>query len=107
MPTRDIHACLGHRSGAQVNNPQSLVHTTSLSPYRTSVYHQVESGGPFDAHKDLRTGIVSERIRLRDASVLDFRHERIYIDVTYTLIPKRGVTCVPEVLTKMGQLLQL
>ena len=48
-----------------------------------SVRHQVESGAPFNADRDLRMDIVIERGSLRDASTSDFRHKSILIDVTY------------------------
>ena len=73
---------------------------------RMSVRHQVESGAPFNANRDLRVDIVIERGGLRDASASGFRHKSILIDVTYA-DPLAGFTCVPEVLTKMDQLLQL
>ena len=55
-----------------------------------SVCHQVESGAPFNADRDLRMDIVIERRGLRDASASDFRHKSILIDVTYA-DPQSGV----------------
>ena len=47
------HARLCHRAGAQVNEHQPLVHATSLFLKRMSVRHQVASGAPFNADRDL------------------------------------------------------
>ena len=48
-----------------------------------SVSHQVGSGAPFNANKDLGMDIIIGREGLRDASASDFRHKSILIDVTY------------------------
>ena len=67
------HARLCHRAGAQVNqHHQPLVHVTSRFLKRMSVLHQVESGAPFNADRDLRMDIVIERGGLRHASASDF-----------------------------------
>ena len=77
------HARLCHRAGAQVNEHQPLVHATSRLLNWMSVRHQVKSGAPFKADRDLRMDIVIERGGLRDASAPDFRYKSILIDVTY------------------------
>ena len=59
-----------------------MLHAASRFLKRMSVRHQVESGAPFNADEDLRMDIVIERRGLRDASASDFRHKRIFIDVT-------------------------
>ena len=84
------HARLCHRAGAQVNQHQPLVHATSRFLKRTSVRHQVESGAPFNADRDLRMDIVIERGGLREPSASDLRHKNILIDVTYAN-PQAGV----------------
>ena len=57
------HARLCHRSGAEVNQHQPLVHATSRFLKRIPVRHQVESGAPFNSDRDLRMEIVIERGR--------------------------------------------
>ena len=84
------HARLCHRAGAQVNQHQALVHATSRFLNRMSVRHQVETGAPFNADRDLRMYIVIERGGLRDASASDFRHKSIIVDVTYAE-PQAGI----------------
>ena len=84
------HARSCHHAGAQVNKHQSFVHATSRFLKRMSVRHQVESGAPFNADRDLRTDIDIERGGLQDASASDFRHKSILIDVTYD-DPQEGV----------------
>ena len=83
-----------------------MVHATSRFLKQMSVRHQVESGAHSNADRDLRVDTVIERRGLRDASASDFRHKSILVDVTYPEL-KRGFTCVPEVPTKIDQLLQL
>ena len=52
------HARLCHRAGAQVNQHQPLVNATFRFSKRMSVRHQVGSGAPFNADRDLRMDIV-------------------------------------------------
>ena len=47
------HARLCHRSGAQVDQHEPLVHALSRILERMSILHQVESGAPFNADRDL------------------------------------------------------
>ena len=77
------HARLCHRSGAQVNQHQPLVHALSRTLKRMSIRHQVESGAPFNAERDLRMDIVIERGGLRDATAAEYRNKAILLDVTY------------------------
>lgn len=84
------HARLCHRAGAQVNQHQPLVHAASRFLKRVSVRHQVESGAPFNADRDLRMDIVIERGGLRDATAPEFRCKGILLDVTYA-DPQAGV----------------
>ena len=50
------HARLCHRSGVQVNQHQPLVHALSRTHKRMSIRHQIASGAPFNAERDLRMG---------------------------------------------------
>ena len=77
------HARLGHRSGAQANQHQPLVHERSRAIKRMSIRHQVESGDPFNAERDLRMDIVIEMEGLRDATAAEYRNKAILLDVTY------------------------
>ena len=54
------HARLCHRSGAQVNQHQPLVHTLSRILKSMPIRHQGDSGAPFHADRDLRMDIVIE-----------------------------------------------
>ena len=67
------HARLCHRSGAQVNQHQLLVHALSRTFKSMSIRHQVESGAPFRADRDLRMDIVIEADGLRDATASEYR----------------------------------
>ena len=93
-----------HRSGAQVNQHQPLVHALSRTPKRMSIRHQVESGAPFDAERDLRMEIVIEKGGLRDATAAEYRNKAILLDVTYA-DPQRWARCVQAALTETGLLL--
>ena len=53
-------------------------------------HHQVESGAPFHADRDLRLDIVTEAGGLRHTTVSDFRDKSILLDVTYA-DPQAGV----------------
>ena len=102
------HARLCHHAGAQVNQHQPLVRATSHFVKRMSVRHQVESGVPFNADMGPRMDIVIKRGGHRDASTSAFRHKILFIGVqSPTRAPKRGFTCVPEVLTETDQLRSL
>ena len=61
------HARTCHRAGAQVNQHQPVVHALSHTFKRLSIRHQVESGAPFNADRNLRMDVVIERGGLRDA----------------------------------------
>ena len=67
----------------------------------------MESCAPFNADRDLRIDIAIEGAGLRGASASDFRQESILILTSPKRIPEPRPTCVPEVVTKMDQLLQL
>eukprot|EP00904_Undaria_pinnatifida_P007452 jgi/Undpi1/3837/HiC_scaffold_16.g07206.m1 len=84
------HARLCHRAGAQVNQHQPLVHALSRTLKSMSVRHQVESGAPFHADRDLRMDIVIEAGGLRDATAPEYRDKSILLDVTYA-DPQAGV----------------
>ena len=77
------HARLCHRSGAQANPRQPLVHALSRSLKRMAIHHQVESGAPFNADRDLRMDLVIERGGLRDAAALEYRNKATLFGVTY------------------------
>ena len=83
------HARLCHRSGAQVNQ-QPHVHALSRTLKSMSIRHQVESGAPFHADRDLRMDIVMEAGGLRDATASEYRNKSILPDVTYA-DPQAGV----------------
>eukprot|EP00904_Undaria_pinnatifida_P004961 jgi/Undpi1/1595/HiC_scaffold_11.g04985.m1 len=55
-----------------------------------SVRHQVESGAPFHADRDLRMDIVIEAGGLKDATAPEYRDKSILLDVTYA-DPQAGV----------------
>ena len=84
------HGRLCHRSGEQVNQHQPLVHAPSRTLKSMSIRHQVESGAPFHADRDLRTDIVIEAGGLRDATASEYRDKSILFDVTYA-DPQAGV----------------
>ena len=77
------HARLCHRSGAQVNEHQPLVHALSRTFKRKSIRHQVESGTPFNADRDLRIDMVIEKGGLGDATASEYRNKTILLDITY------------------------
>ena len=82
MDINTRHARTCHRAGAQVNQHQPLVHALSRTFKRLSIGHQVESGAPFNADRNLRMEIVIERGGLRDATSSEYRNEAILLDVT-------------------------
>ena len=85
------HARLCHPAGAQVNQHQPLVHALSRTLKSMSVRrHQVESGAPFHADRDLRMDIVIEAGGLRDATAPEYRDKSILLNVTYA-DPQAGV----------------
>ena len=47
------------------------------------IRHQVESGAPFHADRDLRMDIVIEAGGLRDATASEYRDKSMLLDVTY------------------------
>eukprot|EP00904_Undaria_pinnatifida_P009514 jgi/Undpi1/5693/HiC_scaffold_2.g00967.m1 len=55
-----------------------------------SIRHQVESGAPFYADRDLRMNIVIEAGGLRDSTASEYRDKSILLDVTYA-DPQAGV----------------
>ena len=77
------HARLCHRSGAQVNQHQFLVHALSHILKSMSIHHQVESRAPFHADRDLRTDIVIEAGELRDATASEYRDKSILLGMAY------------------------
>ena len=77
------HERLCHRSGAQVNQHQALVHALFRTRKSMSIRHQLESGAPFHADRDSRMDIVIEAGGLRDAMASEYRDKSILLDVTY------------------------
>ena len=84
------HARLCHRSGALVNQHQPLVYAIPRTLKSMPIRHQVESGAPFHADRDLRMEIVIEAGGLRDSTASEYRDKSIVIDVTYAG-PQAGV----------------
>ena len=85
------HAQLCHRSGAQVNQHQPFVHALSRTLKSMSIRHQVESGAPSHADRDLRMDIVIEAGGLRDATASEYRDKSILVlDVAFA-DPQAGV----------------
>ena len=77
------HARICPRAGAQVNQHQPLVHAISRTLKRLGIRHQVESGEPFTADRNLRMDIVVRRGGLRDAPNREYREKSILLDVTH------------------------
>ena len=67
------HARICPRSGAQVNQHQPLLHAISRTLKRLRIPHQVESGEPFTAERNLRMDIVIRRGSLQDAPNREYR----------------------------------
>ena len=59
------------------------MHALSRTLKSMSTRHQVESGAPFHADRDLRMDIVIEAGGLRDATASEYRDKSILLDVTY------------------------
>ena len=77
------HARICPRAGAQVNRHQPLRHAISRILNRLGVQHQVESGEPFTAERNLRMDIVIRRGSLRDAPNREYRDKSILLDVCH------------------------
>ena len=69
-----------------------------------SIRHQVESGAPFDAERDLPMNIVIERAGLRDATERGIATKR-HCSTSRAQTLTRWVTCVQAALTEKGWLL--
>ena len=59
------------------------MHALSRALKRMSIRHQVESGAPFHADRDLRLDTVTEAGGLRDATASEYRDKSTLLDVTY------------------------
>ena len=90
--TRRARLC--HRTGAQIIIRLPLVYSTSRLLERISVRHQVEIRTPLNADRDVRMAIVVETRRHRVSDT------KVYPSMSPTRSPKRGFTCLAEVLTK-------
>ena len=77
------HARIYRRAGAQDNQHQPLVHEMSRTLKRLRIRHQVESGEPFTADRNVRMDIVVRRGGLRDAPNREYRENSILLDVTH------------------------
>lgn len=81
--TRTGHARRCHRSGAQVNQHQHLVHALFRTFKHMSTCHRVESGAAFNADGDLQTDKGIERGGFRDPTASKYRSKAIILDVAY------------------------
>ena len=72
------------RSAAQVNQHQPLLHAVSRTLKRLGNPHQVESGEPFTAERNLRMDIVIRIGNPRDAPNREYRARSILLDVTHS-----------------------
>ena len=77
------HARLCHRSGAQVNQHQPLVHALSRTLKSMSIGHQVQSEAPLHANRDFRMDVVIEAGGLQDATTWEYGNKSLLLDVTY------------------------
>ena len=75
------HALKCSRSGAQVNQHQPLLHVISRSFTRLGISHQVESGEPFTAERNLQMVVI--RRHLRDTPNREYKDKSIPLDVTH------------------------
>ena len=76
------HARVCPRAGAQVNQHQPRLRAICRTLKRLGILHQVESGKPFTADKNLRMDIVVVR-GLRDAPNREYRNKSFLLDVTH------------------------
>ena len=97
------HARICPRAGAQVNQHQPLLHAISYTLKRLGIPHQVESGEPFIAERNLRTDIVIGRGGLRNAPNREYRDKSILLDATH-LNPQCMYTCGEAALITIDQL---
>ena len=77
------HAGICPRDCAQVNQHQPLLHSISRTLKRLRVLHQVQSGEPFTADRNLRMDIVVGGGGLRNAPNPEYRDKSIMVDVTH------------------------
>ena len=66
-----------------MNQHQPLLHAISRTLKRLGILHQVESGEPFTAERNLRMDIVIRRGSLRDALNREYRDKSTLLDVTH------------------------
>ena len=102
--TRYARVC--HKAGAQVNQHQPFVRSTSPSWSRCPSATKWKAVRPLTRQglmygKSLSRGEASETRRYRISST------NAYSSTSPTRTPRREFTCVPEVLTKMDELLPL
>ena len=77
------HALICPRAGAQLNQHQPHVRAMSRTLKRLEIRHQVESGEPFTADRNLRMDIVVRRGGLRDVPNREYRKKSTLLDVTH------------------------
>ena len=77
------HARICPRAEAQVSQHQPLVHAISRTLKRLGIPHQVESGEPFTADRNLWMHIVIRGGGLRDVPNRAYRDEFIQVEVTH------------------------
>ena len=82
MYAKASHARICPRSGAQVNQRQPLLHAISRTLKWLGISHQVESGEPFTAERNLRMDII-RRGSLRDAPNREYRDKSVLLDVIH------------------------
>ena len=80
------HAGICPRDCAQVNQHQPLLHSISRTLKRLRVLHQVQSGEPFTADRNLRMDIVVGGGGLRNAPNPEYRDKSIMVDVTHACL---------------------
>ena len=78
--TRHTRTC--HRAGAQVTQHQPLAHSLFRTFKRLFIRHQVESGAPFNADRNLHMDMVIEGMPPGDAMSSEYRNP-ILLDVTH------------------------
>ena len=76
------HARICPRAGAQVIQHERLVHAISRTLKRLGIPHQVESGEPFSAERNLWMDIVIRRGSLRDDPNREYRDKSILLDLS-------------------------
>ena len=98
------HARICPRAGAQVKQHQPLLRAISHTLKRLGVPHQVESGEPFTADRNLWVDIIVRIGGLRNAPNTEYRDKSILVDVTHADPQAQVLTCGQAALIMMDQL---